>query len=833
MTTQADYVTLLKSPQLLQSCVIHPLKRHKVKIHSSNDVRDINNQQALIIKDLLFILLGHEGQWIRFDKGYDPDERKINVHGPDFKVAKHLDISLKVITKRIIQFGRYYCSINNFLHHYNNEEFGKVVQNLCHALSLFKDRYEQTVIDLEEQFKYNSQFNINQLENKLQKDINTQMSHFYEIINMIHNETMRRQEEYGNDRDRYFGDENQMIDDLYHPEAVDLAVDPIKFNVCKGGLILQLIEDRIKAHKGDQASTEFLSQLFEHVSKDYLLSLNEWLSDGMINDPFNEFMIKQTSFQSFLNSLMQIYWDEIFKFRYDGLIDQFQSKDIQNKILLTGKYLNIFKHCTNIENFEAFNDSLAPIMSISSQDFELKVNYYYKRANKLMMKLIIEGYDLNSVLKYYLNVFFLKDSFNIDRFIEQNLNDLQKSKYKISVSKLTRNFKRILFGNDEMNPVFRTLNGKIDFSVNSLSFYELAKDVLAIEPLNAEDMLKDLNQGGTIEDWVNKSLTNKRQKLNSASSNVNFSNTRENPRQDNSEFDQLTILGICLTMDLPFPLNLVINYNFNLQYQLIFNNQTFLKFLNKLIDNTWKEVSFSDVWKYNFDPKIRKFLIRSRALLHRMKSFIDEIDYHISLEVIERNNLELEKYLKQVTHKLNQEVLESDFKELDSDFNPNSSFVKGASRYHGLFNNKSSEGIESDILDLDQLSNRMATILNNVLRDSFLVHEQVMNELQDLFGLIVLYNQFLGKLKSLLIMMNEELFYHYKEKYPETMEPNQFDEERANSMYRDCDGELTNYFEGFNGLLARFMNSLDSNLDNSSQQFLNLFESLEKCFPEK
>ncbi|EGV62359.1 gamma tubulin complex Spc97/GCP2 subunit Alp4 [Yamadazyma tenuis] len=841
MDTPIDTVTLSNEPRLLQTCVIHDLRFQKARYHGLRDLTDINVQQALITKDLLFTLLGHEGQFIRLSDKYSARDLEVSIGGPEFKIAKNLDISLKLVTKKIIKFGRYYCSINNFLEHYDNESFGKAVQNLCHAIVAFKDKYEKVVIELENSFKYDASFNLNWFDNILNKQISSEMGHFYEIVNMIHNETLKRQREYFHNRDKYLDEyaQTQIGDDFHNPGSVDLFVDPIKFNVCKGGLVLQAIQQRIRAFKGDVVSTTFLTKLFEEVSKDYLNSLNEWLVNGIIDDPFKEFLIKQTSFQSFLKPSMQIYWDEIFKFRYDGLIDQLQSKDIQNKILLTGKYLNIFKHCTGLENFESFNENLMPIKSIFSQDFELKVDNFYKRANKLLMKLIFEGYNFNFVVEYYSKQFLLDNSSGVDNFIEANLNDLQRNKFKISISKLIKSFNNTLLSdeNNDLSPLNKSLNSKLEFSINSLSFYDLAKEVLAVEPINAEDAIRDINRGETFEEIVHKNLDNKRQNIASAGSNISPESTG-NFRYDPQNADQLTILGVNLSMDLQFPLNLVINYNFNLQYQLVFNNQLFLKFINKLIDNTWKEVSLSHVWNFpGFDRKISKWILRSRVLLNRMRDFVNELHYYISLEVIDKNHKELKSHLESVAHQLKEEPLESSFSEADaSGFNGNSSFVKGMTNsYHELFNSKANNTNASpvDIIDLNNLSSKMATILNNILRDTFLVHEKVMNELQELLVLIVSYNQFLNKLKSSLIMMNDELFFQYKEAYPVYMEDKEINSNSVETIYGNLNDELIKYFEGFNNSLTRFMSSINSNLDNSSQQFLNLFQSLENCFPDQ
>lgn len=776
-----DTVTLTK-PNLLLSCIHHSLDYHKTKYPALKDLTDISIQQALITKDLLFVLIGLEGHYIRFSSKYNPTDLESSILGPEFKIAKSLDISLKLITKKVIKYGRYYCSLNNFLENYNNETFGKVVQNLCYSIVQFKSKYERLVVELEQQFKYNSNFNLSTLDNML-NEISNPMKHYYDIINLIHTDTI----------ERYRSEEKQLRLD----EKIDLFIDPTKFNVCKGGLVLKIIQSRIKAFKGDVSSTKFLIEMYEQVSKDYLNSLNEWLANGIIDDPFNEFLIKQTNFQSFLTPKMQIYWDEIYKIRYDGLIDQFTNKDIQSKILLTGKYLNIFKYCCGLENLDSINDNIGSISSIFNQNFELKVNHYYKRANKLLMKLIFEGYNFTEIVNYYKEIYLLDNS-SIDKFISTNFNDLAKNKFKISVSKLTKNFNNLKRNNSEIKEI---LNDNLEFSVNSLNFYELAKEVLNIEPItNIESQ--------NIED-----ILGSRSKLTSSTST----------RIEESEANQLSVASINLNLDLPFPLNLIINYNFNLQYQLIFNNQLFIKFIDQFVDNTWKEVNSNPVWKYQFENvKMSKWILRSRVLLNRMRDFINELQYYLSSEIINKNHNEFSKSISRINEKLKEEPLESTFSE------SNNSFKGVNNNYNGLFN-KITAVDSADEFDLNNLVNSMSTYLNNILRDSFLAHEQIMNDLSKLLQLVILYNQFLTKLKTSLILSDKQLFEQYKANYPETFKD--LNDESMVIIYDNLNEELNKFYEGFNMLLTQFMSSINSNLDNTSQQFLNFFESLENSFP--
>ena len=89
-----------------------------------------------------------------------------------------------------------------------------------------------------------------------------------------------------------------------------------KFDCCKIGLLLQVIQERMVYYKGDPTSLDFLTQLFDIVSSGYIGMLNQWLLEGVINDPFDEFMIREKrvpdSFMEIFQSKSEYYWNELF-----------------------------------------------------------------------------------------------------------------------------------------------------------------------------------------------------------------------------------------------------------------------------------------------------------------------------------------------------------------------------------------------------------------------------------------------------------------------------------------------------------------------------------------
>jgi len=88
-------------------------------------------QEALMLEDLLFVLIGIEGQYIRFSETYDPEDPAERLKGPKFSIDEDLDPSLKDVVENILPLATHYCSIYAFVEMDSSLEFGTVTHALC------------------------------------------------------------------------------------------------------------------------------------------------------------------------------------------------------------------------------------------------------------------------------------------------------------------------------------------------------------------------------------------------------------------------------------------------------------------------------------------------------------------------------------------------------------------------------------------------------------------------------------------------------------------------------------------------------------------------------
>lgn len=790
---------------------------------------DLKLQQGLIIKDLLFSLVGFEGSYIRYSEKYDPKEIESIIRGPDFKIAKHLDISLKSIAKKLVRYGKFYSGLKGFLEIYNQAEFGQIVSKLCWFVSEFLSHYQAVIVNIESQFKFNPLFNLNILENVLNQEVGNKLVHLYDIIIKIHEDSILRSSKVNKNYFQNFVESIQ--NDLIATGSIDMATDLNKFNVCKGGLVLNIIQERISAYNGDPLSYSFLNDVFESVSEGYVNQLNHWLIDGEIDDPFEEFLVKKNNNLSnnyIIKVNLEKYWDELYMTKIDGLIIQFQSKDLQSKILSTGKFLNIFKNCTGLDNFDNLNDYLVPISSLNAQDLTLKINNFYDRSNKLITKLLFEGFHFTKIFKTFQWNYLSNDSFNISKFINKSLNDLRRNKYLIPTTRVIKNYNDCF----QLRP-----DDHVKFSINSTNFYDLAKEIINIKSFDAEKAINSKNS--SFKQLLNKSL--ERYQINS--------DTAVEGNYDPDKIDEYSVFGVNLDFDLGFPLNLIITENYLFEYQLLFKFQIILKFVDGLLDNSWKEINYSTVWKYEgFDNRVKKWILRCRILHKRMKDFMNEFQYYINEEIIDSNYKEMIKQLTDIETKYKAKSFSTQMKEQS-----NPSVVEDGRFLHknnagSIHNNNSLFDVKINQqkqkshmdngnfgdkeVDLIHLIRSLGNYLNNILNDSLITNYELIESMKDIFDVVIQFNNYLSRLKKSLIMINGDLFEKFNQDYPGKFENKPIDKESINKRFENLDNLLNSYFEVFNYSITNFIVNLRKVNEVENQLIIVLIERLERCFPE-
>lgn len=803
-----------------------------------SEIHDVSVQQAVITREILQGLLGYEGTYIRFSERYNRNSVHDRIYGPDFKIAKHLDVSLKTITKKLLRHGKYYSGLQLFAQIYNNPRFGRVNQSLCHEIIVFLEQFEKLILSFEEAFNFNSSFTLNQMDNDISTKCADNMLHLYQIALAIHSDTEERSPAFrsATSSEEFSASDSSKLpnfsvflkyikEDLHQTGSIELSTDTNKFDVCKGGLVLRIVARWINQYMGDAVSFQFLSLLFDSISKPYLDLLNTWLLDGDIEDPFQEFFIKQNELPTnIFYSSIEKYWDELYVIKIDGIMDQFESKELQTQVLATGKYLNIFKQCSGSSISNAFltSDGVpSPIESLYSQDLSAKIKQFYDRANNLLLKLLFEGYDFRSLISYLHQTFLLKDSSSIDTFLEKLFPDLSRNKHHTATIKPIKTYndlflKEKVFEVVDLNDSGKTTESNIvevlqfceKFTIDSNSFYEMAEEIINIRSFDViDDIQSEENPSSAIKRIVSQSLQRRQASL-SSEGNTTLSDS----------IDNYTIAGVNIDLQFPFPLSLIISENFVFEYQLLFKLQMILKFASKYTDQSWKDINFSTVWKHkNFTAPVRKLVLRCRVLNIRMKSLLNEIQSYLNFIIIDTNFNDLSHFLEEFETSV-KNFLQTIPSDDGTPLHNSQLFLRHISKNNDIFTEKilasanrhqaSTKARQENNEDVFELTNKIGTYLNNTLRDSLITNSSLLSCLRLVLNGVIQFNNTVSRLKKTLISMDEELLKAFRYDFPDKFGNVEFSESLVHSRIAGLSEVLTSHWTGFNTNLQQLIEAL-------------------------
>ncbi|GBL49078.1 hypothetical_protein [Candidozyma auris] len=824
----------LSNPSYLASNVKVPVYASAVKPRSLTEIPNVRTQETLIANDLLSILLGYEGNYVRYSEKYDSTRVQDRIRGPDYKTARHLDVSLKSITKKLATYGKWYSGLNNFVQIYDHPQLGRVNQRLCYEIRMFMKEYQRLVLDFETQFKI-SPIPVTEMDNIIMQRVANRMAHLYEIANTIHMKSEERTESPSFNSFLEF-----VRQDLAMTGSISASTDTNKFTVCKGGVVLHIVTERINAFKGDSEAFHFLTRLFDSISMEYVSLLNDWLTEGQFDDLFGEFLIKKNDLPTnIFYSDMEKYWSELYVIKLDGVPDQLLNKDIQHKILATGKYLNIIRQCSGIVSFRSLPDfarlSMQPIESLFAPDLHLKIIHRYKLANKLFLRLLLEGYQLQTLINDLHETFLLNKSFAIDKFLASAFHDLSRDKHSAPTARIQRLYNKIFLSQkplEEDASISDIIPQCKNFSVDRNNFYELAQEIIAIESFDADEKMRDTESASdAIKRIVSRSLS--RRQTSSSGSDVPKSS------HEVDSVDQYTIASVNIDMDLPFPINLIIADNYIFEYQLLFKLQMILKFANMATDRTWKEINFSTVWRYRgFHPSVQNSIGKCRALNANVKGFVNAIQTYFNYSIVEENFGNVLKVLELYTHHASKEIVS------DQNSSNGRNFLKSFYNGNDVFDKKISEmsnrqgatihrQVEQRYDDVQELKDKIGMYLNNMLRDAMVTDERLLSCLHNILTVVIHINNYMSRLKKSLVLMDERQFAAFKRDMPERFVDLKVNDELIGTRAASFKQIVDAYTEVFNQAIGDLLYLLRNTDANENHQLSDFATQLEVCVSRK
>ncbi|KAG8186865.1 hypothetical protein JTE90_024109 [Oedothorax gibbosus] len=512
-----------------------------------------NVQESRLIDDILFCLVGIDGDYIH-------SQKLVNISTQQsFFIDDTANVSLKLLVQNMLPMFSHYSTIINFVEEKIHYEQGLVNHALSAAMRTFLKDYFILVSQLENQH--------------LQHNLTLQKLWFYLQPSMATMETI-----------------------------ADIAKMLTKDN-CFGGNVLSVLHENTASLTGSSKSREICHSLTRAASLPYFEILEKWIYKGIISDYYSEFLVEDNELikkEDLPTEYSDAYWEKRYTIRRDQ-IPVFLSK-AADMILRTGKYLNVIRQCGKTVSCP---DAKAIVYTMRESQYVEYIEPAYHFASKKLLDLLMDDADLKRRLVSVKHYFLLDQGDFIVQFMDMAEEELQKDIDDVMPTRLE-------------------------------SLLELALRTSVVN----EDRYKDDVRVELLPDNL---LTQMFKILDKARDSKNDCSVSRH------SYQETTLTGLeafAFDYEVKWPLSLVINRKDIAYYQILFRHLFYCKHVENLLGR---------LWSLN---KRTKCLPRSEicyyasafALRQRMFNFIQNLDYYLTLEVIEPHWNDFFRKISQVTN---------------------------------------------------------------------------------------------------------------------------------------------------------------------------------------
>ncbi|XP_014909785.1 gamma-tubulin complex component 2 [Poecilia latipinna] len=492
------------------------------------------SQEQFVVEDLLFVLVGVDGRDITAQPVLGRQNRS-------FIVDATLDMSIKELVNRILPVASYYSTITRFIEEKSSFEYGQVNHALTAAMRTLMKEYLILVTQLEH----------------LQRQGLLSLQKLWFYIQP----TMRTMEILG---------------------SLTSSLDK---GECMGGATLSLLHDRTFNYTGDSQAQELCLYLTKAASVPYFEILEKWTYRGIIKDPYSEFMVEEHELQK--EKIQEDYNDKYWDQRYTIVQHRIPSflQKMADKILSTGKYLNVVRECGRDVTCP---DAKEVLYTLKERAYVEQIEKAYNYASKVLLDFLMDEKELVLRLRSIKHYFLMDKG---DFFV--HFMDLTEEELKKPV--------------DDIVPP--RLEALLELALRmSTANTDPFKDDLKID-LMPHDVITQLLRVLAIETKQEKAIINAEPTDGALSGLEAFS------------FDYIV----------KWPLSLIINRKALTRYQMLFRHMFYCKHVERLLCNVW--ISNKDFKLYTLPSA--KWFAAAFALRQRMLNFIQNIQYYMMFEVME------------------------------------------------------------------------------------------------------------------------------------------------------------------------------------------------------
>lgn len=495
-------------------------------------------QEMAIVQDILTLMTGTEGKYTTLDTNPERAGQR------SFVVDQSLDKSLRELANRILPICANYSTIIHFTEDKSSFEYGMVNHALCGAMRTLLKEYNVLIAQLEHQFK--------------KGNLPLQKLWFYVQPCM---QTM---------------------------EILAVIGSGIDKGACTGGAVLSLLHEKTLSMIGDARAQELCLFLTQSACAPYFELLEKWIFKGVINDPYCEFMIEEH--ESMLKEkIQQDYNDAYWEQRYTICRDRIPIflELLADKILRTGKYLNVVRQCGQDPKCPQAEEIL---YTLKERQYVDQIEKAYNYASKLLLDLVMEERELIPRLRSIKRYFLLEQG---DFFV--NLMDITEEEMKKMADDI----------------IISRLESLLELALRtSQANFDPYKDDLRVE-LSPYDLITQLLRIHSIDSRQEQVLQ----------------------IVDPSEVHISGLEAFSFDYVVKWPESLVLSRKALTKYQLIFRHLFYCKHVDRTLCNVW-----------TLNKSAKQLLLNTStwyalafALCQRMMHLVQNLQYYMLFEVVEPN----------------------------------------------------------------------------------------------------------------------------------------------------------------------------------------------------
>uniref|UniRef100_A0ABM0N0D7 Gamma-tubulin complex component n=1 Tax=Saccoglossus kowalevskii TaxID=10224 RepID=A0ABM0N0D7_SACKO len=328
-----------------------------------------------------------------------------------------------------------------------------------------------------------------------------------------------------------------------------------------------------------------------------------WIYKGIIRDPYHEFLVEEDdSVQK--EQIQKEYNDSYWNKRYTICRDRIPKflEPCVDKILNTGKYLNVVRQCRRDPKCPSAEEILYTLKEREYIDVIEKAHSY---ASKMLVDLLIEERELIGRLRSIKHYFLMDQGDFFVHFMDIAEDELKKYMDDIIPSRLETLLELAQRTSLANNDPF-----KDDLKVE-LSPYDLITQLLRILAIDSKQ-----EQSGRIHDM------------------------------DPSEIHISGLEAFSFDYVVRWPESLILSRKALTAYQLIFRHLFYAKHVERLLCNVWVGNKMSK----QYSVHTAQWYASAFALRQRMLHFVQNFEYYMMFEVIEPNWHLLETNLKSISN---------------------------------------------------------------------------------------------------------------------------------------------------------------------------------------